>query len=166
MSDGQHHLLRVFDGGQEVPRDPGWRASAHPDPWGVSEMLDGRWITFWLCGHTMQPGQFVEVEFGQARTMDAVRIDTAPNQYGIGLELEGRDASGAWKTLARQPEIRDVPAPPGLRRAAAEELKRRNVDYLLLFDGDFGAADLRQNSALWGVREVGEYQGARLYQLP
>jgi hypothetical protein len=33
-------------------------------------------------------------------------------------------------------------------------------------DGDFGGDDLLKNTDLWGVRQVAEYQGARLYQLP
>jgi hypothetical protein len=53
-----------------------------------------------------------------------------------------------------------------LRRAVAAELKRRGIDYLLLFDTDNGADDLRLNADLWGIRPAGEYKGARLYQLP
>jgi hypothetical protein len=53
-----------------------------------------------------------------------------------------------------------------LRRAVANELKRRGIDYLLLFDTDNGADDLRLNTDLWGMRAVGDYKGARLYQLP
>jgi hypothetical protein len=34
-----------------------------------------------------------------------------------------------------------------------------------LFDGDMAAADFRQNTAMWGVREIGQSDGARLYQL-
>ena len=54
----------------------------------------------------------------------------------------------------------------GLRRAVTGELKRRGIDYLLVFDTDNGADDLRLNSDLWGMRAVGDYKGARLYQLP
>ena len=53
-----------------------------------------------------------------------------------------------------------------LRRALAEELKRRGIDYLLTFDGEYGADDLQRNAGLWGIRQVGEYRGARLYWLP
>jgi hypothetical protein len=53
-----------------------------------------------------------------------------------------------------------------LRRAVAAELKRRGIDYLLVFDTDNGADDLRLNAELWGIRAVGDYKGARLYQLP
>jgi hypothetical protein len=161
------HELRILDGGREWPRGSGWRLTAHPDPWRLSNLIDGRLITFWICGDTLHPGQFVQVGFAQAEPADSVRIETSPNQWGIRLRLEGQDASGGWQRLASQPEIlENAPTPPNLRRTAAEELRRRGIDYILVFDGEFCADDLRSNAAQWGVREVAEYQGARLYQLP
>ena len=58
----------------------------------------------------------------------------------------------------------NIPA-PDLRRAAVQELKRQGIDYVLLFDADVAAADFRENAARWGVRQVGQSSGARLYQL-
>jgi hypothetical protein len=160
------HELRVFDGARELPRDPWWRLNAQPYPWGIGDAFDGKVVTFWKCGEPLRPGQFVEVDFNQVELADSVLIETAPNQWGIRLKLERRDANGRWKPLAPEPRVGDAPVPPGLRRAAAEELKRRGIDYLLVFDGEFGADDLRGNAGLWGIRQVGEYKGARLYQLP
>jgi hypothetical protein len=160
------HELRIFDGGREWARDPHWRLSAHPDPWRLPNLLDGKLITFWISGDSLHPGQFVQLDFAEAEPADSVRIETSPNQWGIRLHLEGQDAAGVWRPLASQPEILTAPPPPDLRRTAAEELKRRGIDYLLMFDGEFGADDLQKNADLWGVRQVAEYQGARLYQLP
>ncbi|MBZ5620642.1 MAG: glycosyltransferase family 39 protein [Acidobacteriia bacterium] len=160
------HELRIFDGDRELPRDARWSLTAHPDPWNLSHLADGKLITFWVCGDTLHPGQFVQIDFGRTEQADSLRIETSPNQWGIRLHLEGQDMSGSWRLLASQPEITNAPAPPDLRRTAAEELKRRGIDYLLMFDGEFGADDLQRNAALWGVRQVAEYQGARLYQLP
>lgn len=160
------HELRVFDGARELPRDPRWRFNAQPYPWGIGDAFDGKVATFWKCGETLHPGQFVEADFDGVEQADSVSIEAAPNQWGIRLKLEGRDANGQWKLLAPEPRVSDAPAPPGLRRAAAEELKRRGIDYLLVIDGEFGADDLRGNAGLWGIRQVGEYKGARLYQLP
>lgn len=160
------HELRVFDGSLELPRDSGWKWTAQPHPWHVENVADGRLVTFWVCGDTLRPGQFVEADFDRERTADSVVIEAAPNQYGIHLELYGQDASGPWKRLASEPQFSDVPLPGGLRRMAADELKRRGIDYLLLFDGEFGADDLRRNQSEWDIRQVGEYRGARLYQLP
>jgi len=161
------HELRLFDGDRELPRDPGWRLTAHPDPWRLSNMMDGNLITFWMSGDTLHPGQYVEVDFGRDTNAASVKIETSPNQWGIRLQLEGQDASGAWRRLAAQPEnLPNAPTPADLRRTVAEELKRRGIDYLLMFDGEFGADDLQKNAGRWGVRQVAECQGARLYQLP
>ena len=143
-----------------------WRIHAQPYPWAIADAFDGNPITFWECGERLRPGQFVEVDFNEVEPADSVSIETAPNQWGIRLKLEGQDASGQWKLLAAGARASDAPVPPGLRRAAAEELKRRGIDYLLVFDGEFGADDLQRNAGLWGIRQVGEYRGARLYQLP
>ena len=159
------HELHLFDGERELPRTAGWRATANPYPWDIGNTLDGRLVTFWKCGDTLHPGQTVEVGFGAPETADALEIATAPNQPQLGLRLEGRNPGGGWTELAAAPQFRSVPA-PDMRRAAAELLKQRGVDYLLLFDGEPGAAELQHNSAAWGIREIGEYKGARLYQLP
>jgi hypothetical protein len=160
------HEFRIFDGASELPRDARWRLRAHPYPWGIQNAFDNSLSTFWLCGETLRPGQFVQVDFGQPEQTDSILIETAPDQLEIRLELEGRDASGQWKLLAPAPRISDAPRPLGLRRGAAGELKRRGIDYVLLFDSDYGADDLRRNADLWGIRPVGDYKGARLYQLP
>jgi hypothetical protein len=161
------HEFRVFDGARELPREPRWRLTARPYPWGIQSAFDNSLATFWMCGDMLHPGQFVQVEFGVLEAADAVLIETAPNPSGIRLKLEGRDAAGGpWKLLAPAPELSDARRPLGLRRAVAEELKRRGIDYVLSFEGDMGAGDLRGNAALYGIRQVGEYQAARLYQLP
>jgi hypothetical protein len=52
------------------------------------------------------------------------------------------------------------------RRTAAVQVGRSGVDYLLVIDSDFGAEDLRANTAAWGLTLAGEYKDARLYRLP
>ena len=160
------HELRIFDGAHPLVRQPPWHLSAHPYPWGIENAFDGRPVTFWLCGDTLHPGQFVAVDFGRSETADSVLIEAAPDQYGVRLALQGQDPSGRWRPLANAPRIFDAPAPASLRRAAASELKRRGIGYLLAFDGEFGADDLRRRTEEWGIRPVSEYKGARLYQLP
>ena len=112
------------------------------------------------------PDPGVHIDFDREQAADSVVIQIAPTQPGVRLVLEGRDARGAWTRIASEPQITDVPPPPDLRRTAAQELKHRGIDYLLMFDGEFGSDDLRQHTDLWGIRQVGEYRGARLYQLP
>jgi len=160
------HEFRIYQGERELTRAPRWRLTAQPFPWGIEDAFDNSLATFWMCGETLAPGQFVEVDFHGDETADSVVLEAAPNQWALRLKLEGQDASGRWQLLAAAPTPGDAPRPLGLRRAVATELKRRGIDYLLLFDTDNGADDLRLNADLWGIRPAGEYKGARLYQLP
>jgi hypothetical protein len=160
------HELRVFDGGRELTRAPEWRLRAEPYPWTVQSAFDNSLVTFWFSGETARPGQFLEIQFHRGEAADAVRIETSPNQWSVKLRLEGLDAAGRRIPLSSAPTAADSPRPLGLRRAVAEELKRRGNDYLLVFEHNLGADDLRLNADLWGIRLVGEDKGARLYQLP
>jgi hypothetical protein len=160
------HELRIFEGDKELPRRPGWRLTADPDPWTIQAAFDNSLLTFWRTGEAIHPGMYVEVDFGRIEMADSLLVETAPNQWGIRLKLEGRDLRGVWGPLGGEPEIRMVAPPLGLRRAAAEEAHRRGVDYLVIFDEETGAADYRLHAASWGLREVGQADGARLYKLP
>jgi translation initiation factor 2B subunit (eIF-2B alpha/beta/delta family) len=73
---------------------------------------------------------------------------------------------GQWHLLAGAPTPSDATRPLGLGRVVADELKRRGIDYLLVFDTDNGATNLRLHADLWGMRAVGDDKGVRLYQLP
>jgi hypothetical protein len=160
------HELRVYDGPDEMPRGPEWRARAHPYSWGIDQAFDNSLVTFWMCGEAIAPGQWVEVDFGHQKQADSLVIQTAPDQPEIRLRLEGSDPSGGWKLLAPAPQVSATERPIGLRRAAAVELKRRGIDYVLAFDGEIGADDLQRDAAEWGIREVGKQGGAHLYRLP
>jgi hypothetical protein len=160
------HEFRIYDGERELPREPAWRLTAQPYPWTVQDAFDNSLATFWLCSEPLRPGQFVSVDFHGERTADSVVLEAAPNQPAVRLKLERRDSSGRWQLLAAAPTLSDAPRPLGLGRAVMAELKRRGIDYLLVFDTDNGADDLRLNGDLWGLRLVGDRKGARLYQLP
>jgi hypothetical protein len=107
---------------------------------------------------------YVEADFNRVQQADSVLIETSPNQPDLHLRLMGQDPAGQWKSLGAEPQMSNADA-PDLRRAAVQELKRRGVGYVLLFDSDLAAADFRRNTTLWGVREVGQSSGARLYEL-
>jgi hypothetical protein len=160
------HELRIFDGTRELPRQSRWRLRARPYAWGIQNAFDNSLVTFWISGDSLRPGMYLQVDFGRIEQADSLEIATAPNQWQVRLELQGLSSEGQWKTLTKSPQQTEVGRPLGLRRAVAEELKRRGIDYLLLFDQDLGAGDLRDNAEQWGIRPLGAVQGTRLYQLP
>jgi hypothetical protein len=160
------HELRIFNGGQELPRLPRWRLTADPFPWTIQDAFDNSPLTLWRSGEAIHPGMYVEVNFNGMESADTVLIESSPDQSQIRLKLDGLDTSGRWQMLSGTPTISETGVPLGLRRAAASELERRGVGYLLIFDDEFGAADFRSNQDLWGIREIGQAEGGRLYQLP
>lgn len=160
------HELRIFDGAGQLARDPAWRLTAHPYPWTIQNAFDNSLVTLWRSGETAHPGQFVQVDFHRQETADAVLIEAAPDQPGIRLKLEGRDANGQWAPLSDAPRISDAAAPLGLRLATMAELRRRGVDYILSFEDERETTDLRANPELWGLRQVAQFKETKLYQLP
>jgi len=160
------HELRIFRDGHELPREPGWRLTARPYPWSIQEAFDNSPVTFWRSGEAIHPGMFVEVEFGAAREADQVVIEGPMDQYDLRLELEGMSGNGAWGRLGGKPLASEGAPYIGFRRAAAEELKRRGVDYVLCFQDEPWAEEVRRNRDLWGVVDTGTTGAATLYKLP
>lgn len=160
------HELRVFDGGKELPRDAAWRLTADPYPWGIQDAFDNSPVTLWRSGEALRAGMFVQVDFHARPQADAVVVEAAPNQPELRLQLQGMDAAGKWRTLDPAPHVYDAAVPLGMRRAAARELKRRGIDYVLAFNDERETEDLRRNPELWGVIQVGQTKETRLYQLP
>jgi len=157
--------MRVFHGGKELPREPSWRLRARPNPWDVQLAFDNSRATRWKSWQTLFPGMFVEIDFGAGPTLDMVTLEYPRDQYKAQWKLEGETAPGVWKLLSDKPEDSDAAPLPELRRAAALELKARGVGYLLYYDRDFGADDLRRNRDMWGLTVVGETRQARLYRI-
>src|SRR5262249_12943351 len=156
--------LRIFRGDTEVPRAPNWKLRARPNPWDVQLAFDNSPATRWRSWQTLYPGMYLSVEFASREISDSVLLECAHDQYKIRLKLEGRDETGKWKTLADKPEESEGRQQFGLRRAAAEELKARGIDYALIFDFDFGAEDFKTKAKVWGATLLGEHNGARLYR--
>ena len=157
--------LRVFQGARELARDPQWRLRAHPNPWDVQMAFDNSPVTRWKSWQAIEPGMFIEVDFGREQPVDRVLLECARDQYAIAVKLEGMDAAGRWRTLSAAPEQSIQPIGPGLRRAAVEELKARGVTHLMIWDQDYGADNLRVNAPVWGVALLREYGPVRIYRL-
>ena len=159
------HELRLFLQSRELPRAPEWRLSATPNPWNIQLAFDNSPVTCWRSGGDLRPDMRVEVDLGGPAELDAVLIETCPEQGPVQLRLQGHRETGAWMDLAATAEISEVVRPAGLRRFAAREFKARGVDYILTADSDFQAADFREKPALWGIREITRSGDLRLYRV-
>ena len=139
-----------------VPPAPIRRFHADPNPWELSLAFDGKPVTRWRTWLPLEPGQFVEVDFGQPQTVEGVALQCTRDQPSVRLEVQGENASGQWRTLSAAPREREIAPIENLRRMAAGELKSRGVDYLLVFGSDPGADDFKLRAQEWGIRQVGE----------
>ena len=123
--------FRAREGGRELARAPYWRLRAWPNPWDVQMAFDNSPVTRWRSWEAIRPGMFVEVDFGAAETVDAVFLDTVPDQYQARWRLEAQDPEGRWSVLSGAPETTALPPKGGLKRAAMQEFKARGVGYLI-----------------------------------
>src|SRR5581483_8444362 len=156
--------FRVFSSGRELERGQTWRLRAKPNPWDIPLAFDNSLVTYWSSAEPVRPGMFLEVDFGRSEIADSAVLVCSHDQWGVRLALEGHTAAGLWTPLGAGPEMHDLP-PISLRRAAVDELKHRGIDYVLIFDSDFGAIDYKARAEEWGMVAVGETGGARLYRL-
>lgn len=157
--------IRVFHGDTELPRSSGLRARAHPNPWDVQRAFDNSPATRWRSQQDIRPGMFIEVDLGRERMIDRVRLEAPNDEFQVLLKLEGAPESGGWITLAAEPVEDQRGAVPGLRRAAAEELKLAGVRYFVVGNDDFEADDYFMNRKSWSITLLDDYGGTRLYRI-
>ena len=157
--------LRVYRAGKELARGDGWRLRARPNPWDVQLAFDNNPVTRWRSWEAIRPGMFVEVDFGAAETVDAVFLDTVPDQYQARWRLEAMGPDGRWSVLSDAPETAALKPKAGLKWAAMQEFKARGVGYLVLFDADYAWTSVTADPASWGLAIAGEAGGSRLYRI-
>ena len=135
-------------------------------PWTEQSASDGNAVTFWRSSELLSPGQWVEIDPDRPGSLGSLTIETTLEQREVQLNLEGRDASGAWQFLSDTPDAREDAGRPDLRPAVIEQLKERGIGYLLSFENEAETRDLREHADLWGIREVAHNKDARLYKIP
>lgn len=157
--------MRIFAGGAEVQRSPGWRIWAMPNPWGAELAFDSSPVTRWRTWERIRAGMFLQAEFGRAEKVEEVRLLMSDDQYGVKMRLEGKPQGGDWRELQTEPVKRSVAVPLTLRRMAIRELRRGGITHLLLHEDDYAWADLSKNARAWGIREIGSVDAYHLFQL-
>jgi hypothetical protein len=159
------HELRFYEGTNELPRQPEWRLSASVNPWDIQMAFDNSPVTRWRSWQTASPGMQIDVDFGAAKSVDQVRVETSRDHAKARLRLETQDTSGRWITLAENPEQIDIVPRGSTRRAVTSELRTRGINYLLIADGDWGAQDMRDDPEAWGLDVVTTGWGTTIYKV-
>lgn len=156
--------IRIVHGGVPLRRDSAWRITAHPNPWDVEMAFDGKRVTRWQTWETASPDMYIEANFDESHLVDSVEVQCSIEPY-IRLELDGLDPSGRWTPLGNAALARDEPDNADLRKAATAELKERGIRYLLIGRNDLHSDDFAQHPAAWGLSQLGERVGVRLYRI-
>ena len=158
------HELRFLHGGVELPRRPEWRLSAWPNPWDVQMAFDNSPATRWRTWERAAPGDYLQVDFGQAQVMDEVRIERSYDYNNLQIQVKMFDEAGTWRKIADHPVASPIQPDANIRRAATHELQAAGIHYLLVSDETAGADDLRGDPEGWGLAQVAQGYGARLYR--
>ena len=75
------------------------------------------------------------------------------------------DVAGRWTPL-KTDETGALSAPaPDLRMRLKDELKSMGIRWILIRDGGIGADDFRTKSPWWGIQQIAETNGYRLWKL-
>jgi len=155
--------FEIFGPKGRLPRTSAWRIHAHPFPWDAELAFDGNPSTQWNAWEPMKAGMSVEVDLGSEEAITAVQLDVTPDQGYMKWQLEGESA-GRWTVLNAAPQSAALEK-MDLRKAAIQELKRNGIGYVLVPDSEFAAPDFRDNTPLWGIHQLAETGGNRLYQV-
>jgi hypothetical protein len=156
--------LRFFYAGKEYARAPGWRLHASPNPWDVQSAFDNSLLTRWASRQPSSPGMYIEVDFGEAKSIDQITADCTPDQ-APKMEVQFESGPGKWSVVAARKEVADLAMPARLRRAAIENLERQNIRALAVHDLDPGARDFLMRQPQWGIELIGQSERYRLYRL-
>ncbi len=157
--------MRIFDGSSELPRDPGWRLTAHPNPWEVQLAFDNSPVTRWRSWQPASAGMYVEVDFPQPQAASSVVVESSSETINTKIALEGMGSDGQWTTVSESPVISVRPIRSSLRMAAMAELKARGIQYVWIRPGDPGADDFSRYAAAWGLSLAGQQDGGSLYRI-
>ncbi len=155
--------FRVFADGHELPRDPGWRLTAHPNPWDIQLAFDNSAVTRWRSWQPPEPGMYLEIDFPGDQKLDSVVVESSSDSSATKIKLDGLAGDGQWSTVAAAPIESLRLSRMSLRQAATAELKARGVRYVLVTDDNIGANDFRSYAKLWGMKCIAQQGPARLY---
>jgi hypothetical protein len=106
----------------------------------------------------------VEIEFPQPQSLDEVTLECNP-AWDAKLQVEVLLDSARWVPVTDTSELIKVEPPPGIRKAATRDVKALGFDYLLVNQDDFVNQDFIKNRNYWGITELAEVNGTRLYRI-
>ena len=115
---------------------------------------------------TTEAGMWIGVDFGETVAIDRMVVEQSEDQRWISLQ-PAVPQGGKWRRTERRARYDGTTVPPraDLRMEAKNELRRLGVYWILMSDSQYGAADVRDHAAEWGVVQAGMANDFRLWKL-
>ena len=157
--------VRIFNGQDRISRSPSWRLDARPFPWDIGLAFDGNLVTRWRSWESIHPGMHVDVDLGAPLDIDRVELHSAHDQSKIEVHIEVCNDGGGCNMIPAKLDKLDDPPVGDLRSLATQTVKARGIDYLLIDDSNWTAADMSKDPARWGMELIAERAGNRLYRI-
>jgi hypothetical protein len=158
--------VRFFKGASEIPRDAKWQLSASANPWEIQRAFDNGPVSWWTSGQYVEPGMWLEVDFGEPVEIDRVRIEQNADQHWTKLRPAAwSEGAASWRDLPFREEGVEEAAPTDVRMEVRDELKQMGIRWILIRDGNAAAQSLRTDSPNWGMTEIAETRGFQLWRL-
>jgi hypothetical protein len=155
--------IHIFDGDRRVARDAGWRLDASPFPWDIGLAFDDNPVTRWRSWEKIYPGMRIDINFGKPIEIDRVEMLCSHDEPNIDVRIEVCDSG--CKPIEAMLEKSDTAPSGDLRRLAAQIVKAHGIDYILVDDANWTAADMSKDPARWGMEFIANRAGNRLYRL-
>jgi hypothetical protein len=155
--------VKIFDGSNQILSTPEWRIGASPFPWDVALAFDGNPVTRWRSWESIHPGMHVDVDFGSLVEIDRVELHGSHDQSNIEVHPEVCD--GRCTIIAATLDKLEDPPYGDLRKLATRKVKERGIDYLLIDDSNWTAADMNGDPNRWGLEFIAGRAGNRLYKI-
>lgn len=161
--------MRFFQGDHEIPRSPKWRVTASTNSWEAPLAFDNISASWWTSGLTIPtdadaPKTWLGVDFGEPATVTRIVIEQNGDQRWMGLQPAFLQA-GQWKLRHVNYTPTEVPARTTTRMETRDELLRQGIRWILISESEYGATDLRDHAAEWGVVQAGMVNDFRLWKL-
>ncbi|HXJ38164.1 MAG TPA: discoidin domain-containing protein, partial [Bryobacteraceae bacterium] len=156
--------IRFFKGELEIPRNSKWRISASSNPWEAPLAFDNGAVSFWSSGTKTEPGMWIGVDFGETVGIDHIILEQNADQRWTSIQPEMPDGE-KWRRERARYVGTELPPAPDLRMATRDELRRLGIKWILMPDSQYGATDVRDHTAEWGVAQAGMANDFRLWKL-
>ena len=156
--------VRFYSGDHEIPRKPGWRITSSDNPWEAPLAFDNSAISFWTSGSRMREGMWLQVDFGEPATVDRIVIEQNLDQRWMSLQPAFPGADG-WTIHRSHYTPRLTPRRADSRMEAHDEFWRLGIRWILIPDSYYGAVDIRDHAAEWGVVQAAMANDFRLWKL-